>query len=672
MVDCVGQKLGNYRLIKLLGKGGFADVYQGEHVYLKTPAAIKVLQMQPTDEAFDKFLAEARTIARLTHPNIVPVLEFGIENDMPFLVMGYAPYGSLRQRHPFGSVLPAATILPYVKQVAIALQYAHERKIIHRDVKPENMLLGQSQVLMLSDFGIATTAHSMYTAPTQNAHTTSGTAGTATYMAPEQFNGKPCMASDQYALGVVVYEWFCGTPPFNGSPIEVAMQHLQALPPPMRAKVPTLAPAIERVLMRALAKDPELRFASVQDFAWALEEACLAASPFTSGPVPVRLPSLTRMSALNEGASGSLPTEEHASATVSDQFLDKAAFAETSYTPALPLQSALRSKGSISRRKVVAGMVGLGVVGLSTLCAGSLLHKLAQNQKAVSMLTPKITLNRTATAQAITNATIINATDTRPTVTSWGAGHLDMFIRGVDNALWHRSFDGSWHDWERLGGQLAYDPVVVSWSPGRFDLFVRGTNNDLQHKWFDGSWHDWESLGGLLTAEPAVTTWGPGQLHVFVRSLGNGLWYRGYDGSWHDWEWMGGVSSSDPALVSWAPGRLDAFVRGADNALWHKWFDGSWHDWESLGGIFMSDTTVASWGAGRLDVFVTGTDNTMMYKWFDITGWHDWESLEGQLTSSPTAISWGSGRIDVFARWSNNTLQHRWFDGVWHDWEPVG
>jgi len=163
MVDCVGQKLGNYRLIKLLGKGGFADVYEGEHVYLKTPAAIKVLQIQPTDEAFDKFLAEARTIARLTHPNIVPVLEFGIENDMPFLVMGYASYGSLRQRHPFGSVLPAVTILPYVKQVAIALQYAHERKIIHRDVKPENMLLGQSQVLMLSDFGIATTAHSMHT-----------------------------------------------------------------------------------------------------------------------------------------------------------------------------------------------------------------------------------------------------------------------------------------------------------------------------------------------------------------------------------------------------------------------------------------------------------------------------------------------------------------------------
>src|SRR5258708_13298153 len=191
----------------------------------------------------------------------------------------------------------------------------------------------------------------------------------------------------------------------------------------MRGKVATLATAIERVLMRALAKDPELAFASVQDFAWALEEACLAASTFTSGAVPVGLPSLTRVSALNEGASGSLLTEEHASATVSDLFPDKAALAETSYAPALPLQSARRSGGSISRRKVVAGMVGLGVVGLSTLCAGSLLHKLAQNQKAVSMLTPKITPNRTATAQPITNATIINATHTSPTVTSCAPGH---------------------------------------------------------------------------------------------------------------------------------------------------------------------------------------------------------------------------------------------------------
>ena len=124
MVEYIGQKLGNYRLVKLLGRGGFADVYLGEHIYLQTPAAIKVLQMRLTDEALGKFLAEARTIARFSHPNIVSVLEFGIENATPFLVMSYAPYGSLRERHPRGSLLLRAMIVSYVEQVATALQYA--------------------------------------------------------------------------------------------------------------------------------------------------------------------------------------------------------------------------------------------------------------------------------------------------------------------------------------------------------------------------------------------------------------------------------------------------------------------------------------------------------------------------------------------------------------------
>ena len=121
MVEFTGEKLGNYRLIRLLGRGGFADVYLGEHIYLQTAAAIKVLRMQLTDEALEKFLVEARTVARLIHPNIVSVLEFGLERATPFLVMSYAPYGSLRQRHPRGSLLPAAAIALYVERVAAAL-----------------------------------------------------------------------------------------------------------------------------------------------------------------------------------------------------------------------------------------------------------------------------------------------------------------------------------------------------------------------------------------------------------------------------------------------------------------------------------------------------------------------------------------------------------------------
>src|SRR5207302_699802 len=113
----VGQQLGNYRLIRLLGRGGFAEVYLGEHIYLKTQAAIKVLHTRISPEDMEGFLKEAQTIARLGHPHIIRVMDFGVDNEIPFLVMDYAPNGTLRQRYPKGTQLLLATILPYVKQI---------------------------------------------------------------------------------------------------------------------------------------------------------------------------------------------------------------------------------------------------------------------------------------------------------------------------------------------------------------------------------------------------------------------------------------------------------------------------------------------------------------------------------------------------------------------------
>src|SRR5579859_1367167 len=178
------RQLGNYRLIGLLGKGGFADVYLGEHVYLKTQAAIKILHTHITPDNLESFITEAQTIGRLRHPHIIRVLDFGVQNNTPFLVMDYAPRGTLRQRHPKGSRLPLSTIVPYVKQVAEALQYAHHQKLIHRDIKPENMLLGPTDEILLSDFGIATTAQSSRYQLTQEV------VGTRSYMAPEQIQDR--------------------------------------------------------------------------------------------------------------------------------------------------------------------------------------------------------------------------------------------------------------------------------------------------------------------------------------------------------------------------------------------------------------------------------------------------------------------------------------------------
>ena len=236
MLDRVGQQLGNYRLLRLLGQGGFADVYLGEHVYLRTRAAIKVLQMRVAGDDMESFLNEARTIANLKHAHIVRVLEFGVEGNTPFLVMEYAPSGTLRQRYPKGTRLPLTIIVPYVKQVASALQYAHDRKLIHRDVKPENMLLESENDILLSDFGIALVAQSSRYQNTQE------TVGTIAYMAPEQLQGRPRPASDQYALGIVVYEWLSGTRPFQGSFTEMYSQHLFVPPPPLSGKISNLLP----------------------------------------------------------------------------------------------------------------------------------------------------------------------------------------------------------------------------------------------------------------------------------------------------------------------------------------------------------------------------------------------------------------------------------------------
>jgi serine/threonine protein kinase len=273
MVIQPGQKLGNYSVLRIIGQGGFADVYLGQHVYLHTQAAIKVLQAHMAQDDFVSFQAEAKTIANLTHPHIVRVLEFGKEEDLPFLVMEYCPHGTLRERHLRGTRISLAECVGYVKQVAAALHYAHGLKVIHRDIKPENMLVSKDGSILLSDFGIALVAQSSRYQSRQDM------VGTLAYMAPEQFDGKVTFASDQYALGVVVYEWLCGEMPFQGSPMEIIAQRFKGQIPSLQAKVPGLPVAVELVLRKALASDPRQRFGSIQAFAEALEQASQGKMP---------------------------------------------------------------------------------------------------------------------------------------------------------------------------------------------------------------------------------------------------------------------------------------------------------------------------------------------------------------------------------------------------------
>ena len=261
-------QLGNYHLLQPLKRGGFATVYLAEHTYLSTRVAIKVLNSERANEALiQKFLVEARIHAGLRHPHIARVLDFGVCDQLPFMVMDYAPHKTLYEYFPYGSANSLNTILPFVEQAATALKYLHSRGLVHCDVKPQNILLGPNNEAWLSDFGIAIATQPWHTHKLQNA------VGTAVYAAPEQIEGMPKTFSDQYSLAVLVYTWLTGHYPFVGTSSQICTHHLYSSPPPMREKLSTIDSSTERVVLKALAKDPYQRFSDVIEFAHALQQS---------------------------------------------------------------------------------------------------------------------------------------------------------------------------------------------------------------------------------------------------------------------------------------------------------------------------------------------------------------------------------------------------------------
>lgn len=265
-----GGQVGNYLLLHELGRGGHAHIYLGEHLYLKSEVALKLLNPSVAlHEDVVRFQFEARLLASLHHRHIVRALDFGWERYTPFLVMDYASRGPISGAFPRGVALSVANILPAVLQIASALQYIHDRNVTHCDIKPENILLGPHNEVWLADFGIATTIPSLPGHP----YNRQAMRGTPRYIAPEQIQGNPLPASDQYALAVMVYEWLCGQPPFHGSTLQIYSQHVSTPPPRLRDHVPSISGAVERVVLKALSKDPQQRFTHVLEFATALKQA---------------------------------------------------------------------------------------------------------------------------------------------------------------------------------------------------------------------------------------------------------------------------------------------------------------------------------------------------------------------------------------------------------------
>ena len=299
----IGTQLGAYFIQSKLGEGGMAQVYKAYHARLRREVAIKVILPQVADKSGfrERFEREAQLIASLEHRNIVAVYDFGEIGNVIYLVMQYVGGGTLRDLLRREERIEPRRAIQYAIQMSRALHHAHQRGIVHRDVKPQNMLISASDPtqLLLSDFGIAklfdsgSSQETMLT-PTQDnvSHDPSLTGvdqmvGTAEYMAPEQINRQPVDArTDVYAMGIVLFQMLAGQVPFSSTTVQgLLFQHVYTPPRPIREINPSIPPALEQIILRALAKVPAQRYQSAEAMAQALEAVLpLSTHPFSAPP----------------------------------------------------------------------------------------------------------------------------------------------------------------------------------------------------------------------------------------------------------------------------------------------------------------------------------------------------------------------------------------------------
>ena len=272
MTELIGKTLGHYRIVEVVGQGGMATVYKAVDLRDEKIAAVKVmLPYLSRDEGLKKrFRQEAKMLSRLKHPNIVPILDYGEENGHLYYVLPYLPLGSLTDRLTNGPISIEETA-QIISQAAAALQHAHDEGVVHRDVKPSNILLDEHGTAQLSDFGFA------YWSEATLDLTGSGLVGTPGYMSPEQCLGEGITElSDQYSLGVVLYRLVVGRIPFEGeTPLAIALKHInEPLPPPREVNHGVPVP-LENVLTTVLDKNPKNRYGSIAIFNEALQDAIL-------------------------------------------------------------------------------------------------------------------------------------------------------------------------------------------------------------------------------------------------------------------------------------------------------------------------------------------------------------------------------------------------------------
>lgn len=373
MENLTGRQFGPYQIVAPLGEGGMAAVYKAYQPSMERHVALKVLpqQMAQSKEFTARFKREARLLAQLQHPHILPVFDYGESDGFTYIVMPFVQSGTLsdllksrRMTNP--------EIRRIATQIADALGYAHARGMIHRDVKPSNVLIDERGNCLLTDFGLArmSEATSMLTS-------SGAVMGTPAYMSPEQGTGKTVDGrSDIYSLGIVLYEMVTGRVPYSAeTPIAIVFKHIQDPLPSARNFVPDLPEELELVLLKALAKHPEDRYQTADEFIHAIQEAISPTSAVLSAPTTT--PKTIVQTPAAPPSDANLPTiREPVSEPPPRPSTTPPVSAPSNYTP--PSQPSYKPQSQIEPARkgfpvwalAGAGIIGLGLVGILALVVG--------------------------------------------------------------------------------------------------------------------------------------------------------------------------------------------------------------------------------------------------------------------------------------------------------------